>query len=119
LLFSDCFLWLAPLQSSRPNLISLTSDTTAPALSRLRRNSEVTANGKTIVPTDAGQMGQANGAPERRWVYQGRAELVDLDVVARREDNETFDILSPEDSFTVHTGGHSLGLAKCILTEHF
>lgn len=51
--------------------------------------------------------GGVNGMSEKRWIFQGRSDLVDLDVVvgrASQDDDETsFDVLSHEESFTVHT----------------
>jgi FYVE/RhoGEF/PH domain-containing protein 5/6 len=50
----------------------------------------------------------AAGAQEERWLFKGRAELVDVDVVVsplRDEgDERRFEILSPEASFAVYAG---------------
>lgn len=64
----------------------------------------------------------SSGNGEERWVYKGRAELVDLEVIVSppREDGEErrFEILSPEGSFVLYAGKHILcvfvNLLMCV-----
>ncbi|RDB23827.1 FYVE, RhoGEF and PH domain-containing protein 6 [Hypsizygus marmoreus] len=50
----------------------------------------------------------SNGGGEERWVYKGRAELVDLEIIVThtREPGEErrFELLSPEGSFVLYAG---------------
>ena len=39
------------------------------------------------------------------WVYKGKIELVDLDVILAVEDEKKFDVLSPEGSFVLFARG--------------
>jgi FYVE/RhoGEF/PH domain-containing protein 5/6 len=75
--------------------------------SRSRSEAELSALAARASPGRPKRMA-SSGTGEERWVYRGRAGLVDVDVVvppAVEEDDELrFEVLSPEESFVVYAG---------------
>jgi hypothetical protein len=74
----------------------------------MRRNSEAALLRRSnAVALGNGQQGRTNSVSEKRWIFQAHSDLLNLEVVLGRadatEDDNTFDILSPEGSFTIHT----------------
>ncbi|CAK5273501.1 unnamed protein product [Mycena citricolor] len=133
LLFSDCLVWLeadegwtgAGAASSslspgpfRPTMVRTRSKSDA-ELPVIRSAGDLLAATKSALPPlrksvyrppiakrRHGSSG-AMGAEETRWVYKGRAELVDLEVVVSpvsggEGEERRFDVLSPEGSFVLY-----------------
>lgn len=57
-------------------------------------------------PPPPPSMPKRSYAVDDKWVYKGRVELVDLQVIvgSALEDERKFEILSPEGSFTAYAG---------------
>ena len=156
LLFSDCLLWLAHVESSANSwdwdwswsgngsggighsaqnspaaAESKTSIIEAPPMIRTRSKSEAeisslksdlnSADSPPVTPQKlvrpkshyhAGlpppppNMAKRHGSNDDKFVYKGRIELVDLEVVVGSvlEDERRFELLSPEGSFVVYAG---------------
>lgn len=157
LLFSDCLLWLAPVESSAHSwdwdwswsgsgsggisnhsaqsslaaTESKISTTEAVPMIRTRSKSEAeistlkddlnSANSSPVTPQKSDRrkshyhvglpppppnMVKRNGSSDDKFVYKGRVELVDLEVVvgSALEDERRFEVLSPEGSFVVYAG---------------
>lgn len=135
LLFSDCLVWLAEEEGwglgwGTPN--SSDARPTRPGMVRSRSKSEAEltmlkaraaalnssddnngrAKTKSVLPLprkkDKDRNRHASSTEEERWVYKGRAELVDLEVIVSppREAGEErrFEVLSPEESFVLYAG---------------
>ena len=153
LLFSDCLLWLAPIEShswdwdwdwswsgsgsgisqSTQNSAGTTeSKTSTTDMMRTRSKSEAEISslkdddlGSVVssspvspqksdrrkshyhaVPLAPPNMVKKHGSNDDKFVYKGRVELVDLEVVVSSalEDERRFEVLSPEGSFVVYAG---------------
>lgn len=122
LLFSDCLIWLAGeesswwanqssvLQSSEP----ATSRPTRPPMLRKRSKSDATPDAamqnirKRVSSPPPRRNASVGAGEEERWLFKGKAELVDLDIVVMpsREDGDEmkFEVLSPEGSFVLSAG---------------
>ena len=120
LLFSDCLVWLAPADASDTSWDW--SKTNAPAMARTRSKSEAqlptfnpsTADvspSKPVTPSKPQRKSfqpplhspiKRNTSAEERWVYKGRAELVDLEVVISPDELGRLDLLGPEGSFVLY-----------------
>ncbi|KAL4259511.1 FYVE-type domain-containing protein [Pleurotus pulmonarius] len=138
LLFSDCLVWLAGEESERMWKVGWSSSAFSPVVpsSPGRRIPMIRARSKSeaelsmvrardamgdrspsrpkssakipyLHPAPSGikRMGSSN---DERWIYKGRAELVDLEVVisSTHEEGEErrFEILSPHGSFVLYSG---------------
>jgi len=57
-----------------------------------------------VEPPPLPSMGKRNASVDDRWVYKGRSDLVDIDVVvgSSLEDNRRFEVLSPGGSFAIY-----------------
>ena len=153
LLFSDCLLWLAPIEShswdwdwswsgsgsgisqSTQNSAGTTdSKTSATDMMRTRSKSEAEISSlkddlgsvemdsspvspqksdrrkSHAVPLAPPNMVKKHGSNDDKFVYKGRVELVDLEVVvgSALEDERRFEVLSPEGSFVVYAGKNYL-----------
>ena len=152
LLFSDCLLWLAPIEShswdwdwswsgsgtsqSTQNSAGTTdSRTSTTDMMRTRSKSEAEISSlKDDLGSDAGSssvspqksdrrrshyhavpppppsMVKKRGSNDDKFVYKGRVELVDIEVVvgSALEDERRFEVLSPEGSFVVYAGKNCL-----------
>ena len=153
LLFSDCLLWLAPVESSAHSWDWdwSWSGSGSSGISHSTQNSPVASGYKTSTPEAVPMMrtrskseaeisslkdelGSAvdssphksdrrkshyhaalppppnmvkrHGSNDDKFVYKGRIELVDLEVVvgSALEDERRFEVLSPEGSFVVYAG---------------
>lgn len=60
-------------------------------------------------PPPPPSMGKRNVSVDEKWLYKGRADLVDIEIVvgSALEDDRRFEVLSPGGSFAVYAG-------KCI-----
>lgn len=57
--------------------------------------------------TTSGGNGNGGGSADERWVYKGRLDLVDVEVVVASEwggEQRRFEVLSPEESFALYAG---------------
>ena len=146
LLFSDCLLWLAPIEShswdwswsgsgtshSTQNSAGTTdSKTSTTGMIRTRSKSEAEISSLKddlgsaesspqksdrrkshyhAVPPPPPNMVKRLGSNDDKFVYKGRVELVDLEVVvgSALEDERRFEVLSPEGSFVVYAGKNYL-----------
>jgi len=54
-------------------------------------------------------MGKRTSSTDDKWLYKGRIELVDMDVVvgSALEDERRLEVLSPEGSFALYAGKQS------------
>ncbi|KAF8159873.1 hypothetical protein B0H34DRAFT_705183 [Crassisporium funariophilum] len=150
LLFSDCIIWLAAVESSAaswdwdwswsgsgsnasqstqntPLAESKISSNERPPMLRSRSKSEAELSMLTsetgpesppvtpqrperrksqyhIPPPPPPNMVKRHGSADDKWVFKGRVELVDLDVVVGTalEDERMFEVLSPEGSFVLY-----------------
>ena len=60
-----------------------------------------------IPATSSGVSGNGGGSTDERWVYKGRLDLVDVEVVVSSEwggEQRRFEVLSPEGSFALYAG---------------
>ena len=60
-----------------------------------------------IPVTASGGNGNGGGSGDERWVYKGRLDLVDVEVVVASEwggEQRRFEVLSPEGSFALYAG---------------
>lgn len=60
-----------------------------------------------IPVTASGGNGNGGGSGDERWVYKGRLDLVDVEVVVASEwggEQVRFEVLSPEGSFALYAG---------------
>ena len=60
-----------------------------------------------IPSTTSGGNGNGGGSTDERWVYKGRLDLVDVEVVVSSEwggEQRRFEVLSPEGSFALYAG---------------
>jgi FYVE/RhoGEF/PH domain-containing protein 5/6 len=57
-----------------------------------------------VEPPPPPRMGKRNASVDDKWVYKGRADLVDIEIVvgSSLEDDRRFEILSPGGSFAVY-----------------
>jgi hypothetical protein len=57
-----------------------------------------------IEPPPPPSIGKRNASIDEKWVYKGRVDLVDIEVVvgSALEDNRRFEVLSPGGSFAVY-----------------
>ena len=85
LLFSDCLLWLAPIESHSWDW-----------------DWSWSGSGISTPPP----LKKKHGSNDDKFVYKGRVELVDLEVVVGSTlgDERRFEVLSPEVSFVVYAG---------------
>ena len=156
LLFSDCLLWLAPVDSSAHSWdwdwswsgsgsggishstqnspsASDSKMSTTEAVSMIRTRSKSEAEISSLkddlgsaadstpvtphksdrrkshyyaVPPPPPNMMKRHGSNDDKFVYKGRVDLVDLEVVvgSALEDERRFEVLSPEGSFVVYAG---------------
>ncbi|EDR05249.1 uncharacterized protein LACBIDRAFT_303559 [Laccaria bicolor S238N-H82] len=122
LLFSDCIVWLAPADASDTSWDW--SKTSAPAMARTRSKSEAelptfnpssadVSSSKPVTPSKPQRKSfqpplhspiKRNTSAEERWVYKGRAELVDLEVIISPDELGRLDLLGPEGSFVLYAG---------------
>ncbi|KAJ7654577.1 hypothetical protein DFH06DRAFT_1416266 [Mycena polygramma] len=135
LLFSDCIVWLEAEDGWASAASPSESSPSRPAMTRTRSKSEAELSPRTsdeLVPAGApktrsvlplpttrksayhhpmsrmkrSRHASSGTAEEGRWVYKGRADLVDLEVVVTppREFGEErrFEVLSPEGSFVLY-----------------
>lgn len=130
LLFSDCLIWLAPsdestwtgywnnsgsktnllVEQERPGMIRSRSKSEA-ELPIMRPGPPSPAKTRSVIPppkTGGIHRHSSASGVDDRWVFKGKAELVDLEVVITppREPGEErrFEVLSPEGSFVVFAG---------------
>ena len=151
LLFSDCLLWLAPIESwdwdwswsgsgisqstqysvgitdfktsaidmirtgskSEADISSLKEDdlgTTADISSVTPQKSDRRKSHYHAVPPPPPIMIKKHGSNDDKFVYKGRVDLVDLEVVvgSALEDERRFEVLSPGGSFVVYAGKNYL-----------
>ena len=151
LLFSDCLLWLAPIEShswdwdwswsgsgisqnsagttdfktsttdmirtgskSEAQISSLKDDDLGPAADSSSPVSPQKSNGRKshfhAVTPPPPSMVRKHALNEDKFVYKGRVELVDIEVVigSALEDERRFEVLSPEGSFVVYAGKNYL-----------
>lgn len=167
LLFSDCLLWLAPVESSAHSwdwdwswsgsgngsggishsiqnspaaTESKTSTNETVPMIRTRSKSEAeisslkddlnSVDSPPVTPQKSDRrkshhhaglpppppnMVKRHGSTDDKFVYKGRVELVDLEVVvgSALEDERRFEVLSPEGSFVAYAG-EAAGLFWCI-----
>jgi FYVE, RhoGEF and PH domain containing 5/6 len=77
---------------------------------------------KSVFPKVKKKKRSATSGAEDRWVFKGRTELVDVEVIpsALREDGDEmkFEILSPEASFAAYASEFLAGLRSPISVEH-
>ena len=146
LLFSDCLLWLAPIEShswdwdwdwswsgisqnsagttdskisatdmirtrskSEAEISSLKDDDLSPGAESSPVSTQKLDRRKShfhAVPPPPPSMVKKHGSNDDKFVYKGRVELVDLEVVvgSALEDERRFEVLSPEGSFVVYAG---------------
>lgn len=138
LLFSDCLVWLAEdegwgLGWGSPSSADTPSPHARPGMMRSRSKSEAELTTLWVNSAPNGNNGNGNGGvkaksvlplprkkgkdkkkrqassgAEERWVFKGRAELVDVEVIVspQREVGEErrFEVLSPEGSFVLYAG---------------
>ena len=60
-----------------------------------------------IPATSSGGSANGGGSTDERWVYKGRLDLVDVEVVVSSEwggEQRRFEVLSPEGSFALYAG---------------
>jgi hypothetical protein len=59
-----------------------------------------------VEPPPPPSMGKRNASADDKWIYKGRTDLVDVEVVvgSALEDDRRFEILSPGGSFAVYAG---------------
>jgi FYVE/RhoGEF/PH domain-containing protein 5/6 len=115
ILFSDCLVWLESENGQRVNvligndgssLIRTRSKSEAElSVMRARYNDDSLPNPKriSVAPSTS-----SNPPPEEKWVFKGKAELVDLEIVIGGPEEVRFEILNPEGSFAVYAGTLSL-----------
>jgi FYVE, RhoGEF and PH domain containing 5/6 len=160
LLFSDCLLWLSPIEShswdwdwswsgsgsgiSQNSAGTTDFKTSATDMIRTRSKSEAeisTLKDDVLGPaTDSSpvspqksdrrkshfhavlppppSMVKKHGSNDDKFVYKGRVDLVDLEVVvgSALEDERRFEVLSPEGSFVVYAGkNYSSYVFICLL----
>ena len=145
LLFSDCLLWLAPIESHSwdwdwswsgsgisQNSAGISDFKTSTNMIRTRSKSEAEISSLKdddlgsatesppvspqksdrrkshfhALPPPPPSMVRKHGSNDDKFVYKGRVELVDLEVVvgSALEDERRFEVLSPEGSFVVYAG---------------
>lgn len=154
LLFSDCLLWLAPIEShswdwdwswsgsgiSQNSAGTTDSKASTTDMIRTRNKSEAEISSLKddsgsvdspsvspqksdrrkshyhAVPPPPPNMVKRHGSNDDKFVYKGRVELVDLEVVvgSALEDERRFEVLSPEGSFVVYAGKNCLSLCCCF-----
>ena len=149
LLFSDCLLWLAPIETHSwdwdwswsgsgsgisQNSVGTTDSKTSATTDMIRTRSKSEAEISSLKDDDLGtatdlsqvyprkldrrkshfhavpppppSMVKRHGSNDDKFVYKGRVELVDIEVVvgSALEDERRFEVLSPEGSFVVYAG---------------
>lgn len=91
--------------SSDPDIDSPSPSTPTTPSKQVSRNA---ARKSYHPPSNIVRRNASNGGGEERWVYKGRSELVDLEVIVSpaREPGEErrFEVLSPEGSFALYAG---------------
>jgi hypothetical protein len=93
LLFSDCLLWLAPIESHSWDW-----------------DWSWSGSGISYSTPPPPNMVKKHGSNDDKFIYKGRVELVDLEVIvgSALEDERRFEVLSPEVSFVVYAGKNYL-----------
>jgi FYVE/RhoGEF/PH domain-containing protein 5/6 len=161
LLFSDCLLWLAPIESYSwdwdwswsgsgisQNSVG-TTDSKTSTIDMIRTRSKSEAEISSLRDDDLGlasdsspvsppqksdrrkshfhavpfppppSMIKKHGSNDDKFVYKGRVELVDIEVVvgSALEDERRFEVLSPEGSFVVYAGKKLLVICFYIFKD--
>ena len=168
LLFSDCLMWLAPIEShswdwdwswsgsgsgiSQNSAGTTVSKTSTIDMMRTRSKSEAEISSlkddnddlgsaadsspvsrtqkwnrrkshyhaaAAAVPPPPPTMVKKRGLNDDKFVYKGRVELVDIEVVvgSALEDERRFEVLSPEGSFVVYAGKET-AFVVCFLNYY-
>jgi FYVE/RhoGEF/PH domain-containing protein 5/6 len=91
---------------SDASLPTLQSTRSLAQAARISEGGSPTAPGKSMLPKAKKKQRAATGGAEEKWVFKGRAELVDTEVIPSsfREpgDERKFEVLNPEASFVVY-----------------